>query len=128
MSGNQFQLPKMVQLLKEIIQTIELVTFLLTSKIKIMKEAIKIRFKALMLVLAVSFYQTMVFAQDTTKTKITTTSTVTNEWYTEPWVWIVGGIVFILLLVALLRGNSSNSTNTDRVTVTKTVRTDTETE
>jgi hypothetical protein len=27
-----------------------------------------------------------------------------GEWYTQPWVWIVGGAVFILLLVALLRG------------------------
>jgi hypothetical protein len=25
-------------------------------------------------------------------------------WYTQPWVWIVGGALFILLLVALLRG------------------------
>lgn len=27
-----------------------------------------------------------------------------GEWYNQPWVWIVGGAVFILLLVALLRG------------------------
>lgn len=27
-----------------------------------------------------------------------------NNWYAQPWVWIVGGAVFILLLVALLRG------------------------
>lgn len=27
-----------------------------------------------------------------------------GEWYTQPWVWIVGGLVFILLLVAILRG------------------------
>ena len=26
-------------------------------------------------------------------------------WYAQPWVWIVGVAVFILLLVALLRGN-----------------------
>ena len=26
-----------------------------------------------------------------------------GEWYTQPWVWIVGGAVFVLLLVALLR-------------------------
>jgi hypothetical protein len=26
-----------------------------------------------------------------------------GQWYTQPWVWIVGGAVFILLLVALLR-------------------------
>jgi hypothetical protein len=25
-------------------------------------------------------------------------------WYTSPWVWIIGAIVFILLLLALLRG------------------------
>ena len=27
-----------------------------------------------------------------------------GDWYTQPWVWIVGGALFILLLVALLRG------------------------
>lgn len=26
-----------------------------------------------------------------------------GAWYTQPWAWIVGGAVFILLLVALLR-------------------------
>lgn len=30
-------------------------------------------------------------------------------WYTSPWVWIVGGAIFILLLVALLRGNNSRN-------------------
>ncbi|WP_026955112.1 hypothetical protein [Algoriphagus vanfongensis] len=25
------------------------------------------------------------------------------EWYEQPWVWVVGGAVFILILVALLR-------------------------
>ena len=28
-----------------------------------------------------------------------------GNWYASPWVWVVGGAVFILLLVALLRGN-----------------------
>lgn len=28
-----------------------------------------------------------------------------GNWYAQPWVWIVGVAVFILLLVALLRGN-----------------------
>ncbi len=27
-----------------------------------------------------------------------------HNWYERPWVWVVGGAVFILLLVALLRG------------------------
>ena len=26
-----------------------------------------------------------------------------TQWYAQPWAWIVGGAVFILLLVALLR-------------------------
>lgn len=30
-------------------------------------------------------------------------------WYTSPWVWIVGGAIFILLLVALLRGNNNRA-------------------
>jgi hypothetical protein len=29
-----------------------------------------------------------------------------KDWYQQPWVWIAGGAVFILLLVALLRGGS----------------------
>ena len=31
-----------------------------------------------------------------------------GAWYSQTWVWIVGGLVFILLLVALLRGGNSN--------------------
>ena len=30
-----------------------------------------------------------------------------TEWYQQPWVWIVGGAVFILLLVAILRSGTS---------------------
>ncbi len=30
----------------------------------------------------------------------------TQQWYMQPWVWVVGGAVFILLFVALIRGNS----------------------
>ena len=32
-----------------------------------------------------------------------------GNWYAAPWVWVVGGAVFILLLVALLRGNRSRN-------------------
>lgn len=27
-----------------------------------------------------------------------------SDWYQQPWVWVVGGAVFIIILVALLRG------------------------
>ena len=32
-----------------------------------------------------------------------------NEWYQNPIVWVIGGAVFILLLVALLRGGEKKS-------------------
>lgn len=32
-----------------------------------------------------------------------------SEWYQQPWVWIVGGAIFILILVALLRGKSTKN-------------------
>ena len=30
-----------------------------------------------------------------------------KEWYMQPWAWVIGGAVFILLLVALVRGSGS---------------------
>ena len=32
-----------------------------------------------------------------------------NSWYANPWVWIVGAAVFILLLVAIVRGGGRTS-------------------
>ncbi len=92
-----------------------------------MKQLINFRFKAILLLMVAAFYKTIAIAQDST-TKITeqvnktTTETSTQI---EPWVWIVGGAVLILILVALLRGNKSSGT-TDKVTVTKTVSRDTD--
>ena len=45
----------------------------------------------------------MNFAQDK-KIEIDINKKDDSQWYTQPWVWIVGAAVFILLLVALLRG------------------------
>ena len=28
-----------------------------------------------------------------------------SQWYQQPWVWVVGAALFILLLVAILRGS-----------------------
>ena len=61
-------------------------------------------------VFLLSFISSFLWAQDSTvsSNKITTseTTTTTTEWYAQPWVWIVGGAVFIIILVALLRGGS----------------------
>ena len=45
-------------------------------------------------------------AQDTKKLDIDiNTKSDESNFLMQPWVWVVGGAVFILLLVALLRGN-----------------------
>jgi cell division protein FtsW (lipid II flippase) len=45
------------------------------------------------------------FAQDKKEVDINI-NTKDNNWYAQPWVWIIGAAVFILLIVALTRGNS----------------------
>jgi len=65
----------------------------------------------------------IVWAQDSTVTAVTQTSSTSTQqtWYAEPWVWVVAGAVLILLIVALTRGNKGDSSGrTDKVTVTKT--------
>jgi hypothetical protein len=69
-------------------------------------------YKCIVSFLILSFISIINFAQDNGGGSVTTTthSTTTNtSWYAQPWVWIAAGAVFILLLVALLRGGSSGS-------------------
>jgi cell division protein FtsW (lipid II flippase) len=48
------------------------------------------------------------FAQDKkVEVDVNTKSDSNNNILMQPWVWIVGGAIFILLLVALLRSNRS---------------------
>lgn len=97
-----------------------------------MRELAGIFTKSLLGVLLLCFLSTAVIAQEGgSETSSSTTSTKTeikvadgDNWYMSPWVWVVGGAVFILLLVALTRGGGSSrrdSGTTERVTVTKTV-------
>ncbi|MEO6488899.1 MAG: hypothetical protein ABIO04_03075 [Ferruginibacter sp.] len=74
------------------------------------------------LLIALLVVSTLSWAQDSAVSSSTTsTSTTTTErtWYAEPWVWIVGGVILLLIIIALTRGGG----RTDRVTITKT-RTD----
>jgi len=108
--------------------------FLLTKNNQTMKQLTKaFSYKTILTFLILTFMQALAFAQDSTgnsssssTTATNTTTTTTQEmWYSQPWVWIVGGAVLLLLIVALMRGNNS-STRSDKVTVTKSVRTDTD--
>jgi ABC-type Fe3+ transport system permease subunit len=92
-------------------------------------------FKSFVTFLLLSLVQTIVWAQDSTTSSTTTRSTDvkitegSENWYASPWVWIIGAALFILLLVALTRGGGrrgSDTTSSDRVTVTKTVKRDTD--
>ncbi len=81
------------------------------------------------LLFLLTFTAAITWAQESSSTAVSTTATKTSEttvWYTEPWVWVVGGAVLVLLIVALTRGNSSTATGrTDKVIVTKTTTSDT---
>ena len=65
------------------------------------------RFTFLLLTLLVSF---VTFAQESggADIKVDVNKDSGSTWYTNPVVWIIGAAVFILLLVALLRGNRTS--------------------
>ena len=70
---------------------------------------IKTSIKKFIYILWLCFVSTALWAQDAgagVEVKVSKTETT---WYTQPWVWVVGGAVFILLLVALLRGGGNKN-------------------
>lgn len=86
-------------------------------------ELVTYRLAFLIMTMMASVYS---FAQDATNVTVekTATTTTTQEWYTEPWVWIVGGaLLFILLLGAILGGGSRSRNTSDtrvhRTTITR---------
>ena len=55
-----------------------------------------------------SFYSVLTFAQDK-GVDVDINVKKESAWYQNPIVWVIGGAVFILLLVALLRGGERKS-------------------
>lgn len=68
----------------------------------------------------------IIYAQDSSRTAGEIIKE--NSWYMQPWVWVVGAIAVLLILISLFSrmGNNKNTTRTDRVIITKTVRTETD--
>ena len=67
------------------------------------------RLQKFIAVLVLSFATTALWAQEKgadVNVKITKSD---STWYAQPWVWIVGGAVFILLLVAIVRGGGNKN-------------------
>ncbi len=73
-----------------------------------------------------SVMQLISFAQDSTVSASTTTTTTQQTTSTIPvWVWVVGGAVLLLVIIALVRGSGSKGvSHTDKVTYTKTTSKD----
>jgi len=59
--------------------------------------------KKLALIPAFVFVTVAAIAQETKKIDIDINAKDEPQWYMQPWAWVVGGAVFVLLLVALLR-------------------------
>ena len=72
-----------------------------------MKTRINYFYKAL-LVFASFFIGVVILAQEKTEVDINVNKK-DSSWYGQPWVWIVGAAVFIIIIVALLRGGSSRA-------------------
>ncbi|MDQ6889866.1 MAG: hypothetical protein M3Z56_06285 [Bacteroidota bacterium] len=49
------------------------------------------------------FMKTILWAQDSANDMNIKVIKEDTTWYTQPWVWIIGGSVFLLALVALFR-------------------------
>ena len=72
-----------------------------------MKQAILQPAKSIYLFFASLFFSVLSFAQDKKVDVNINTKSDEGNFFMQPWVWIVGGAVFLLLLVALMRNNSS---------------------
>ena len=60
--------------------------------------------------------QLLTWSQDSVSYSTTTVTTKTNNSFqVEPWMWIVGGAVLLVILVALLRGNSNKDVSRNTV-------------
>jgi hypothetical protein len=56
-------------------------------------------------------YQGFLWAQETKQVDVNldVDSGTETTWYGQPWLWIVGGAVFIIIIVALMRGGGKNN-------------------
>lgn len=57
---------------------------------------------------ALFFFQTFAWAQDKEVDVNLNLNEGGSDWYAEPWLLVVGAAVFIIIIVALLRGKNSN--------------------
>jgi len=72
-------------------------------------------------------------AQDSSSTVTKNTSASTSSatapdpsaWYMQPWAWVAGGVLVLIILIVLLRGSGNKRTEVTRTTITRTDETGT---
>lgn len=74
-----------------------------------MKQVFNIRatFKKSLALVTLLFSQSLIWAQDKTVDVNLNVDKGGSDWYAQPWLLVLGGAVFIIIIVALMRGNSS---------------------
>jgi hypothetical protein len=61
-------------------------------------------FKKSLLLIVLLFSQSLLWAQDKTVDVNLNVDKGGSDWYAQPWLLVLGGAVFIIIIVALLRG------------------------
>ena len=64
-------------------------------------------FKKSLALVTLLFSQSLLWAQDKTVDVNLNVDKGGSDWYAQPWLLVLGGAVFIIIIVALMRGNSS---------------------
>jgi hypothetical protein len=64
-------------------------------------------FKKSLAVVALLFSQSLIWAQEKSVDVNLNVDKGGSDWYAQPWLLVLGGAVFIIIIVALMRGNSS---------------------
>ena len=68
---------------------------------------IKNYYRSFMAMALMLFLQGIAFAQDSAVSSSSTTTTTTSSGTTiQPWMWIVGGIIVLVIIIALVSGRS----------------------
>ena len=57
---------------------------------------------------ALFFFQSLAWAQDKEVDVNLNLNEGSSDWYAQPWLLVVGAAVFIIIIVALVRGKSTN--------------------
>jgi len=73
-----------------------------------MLSTVKAQYRIILLSLTTSLMHGLAWAQEKKIDIDVNIDKGGNDWYKQPWVWVVGAAVFILILVALLRGGKKS--------------------